>query len=181
VVHHHEAVGLGGFTAESELALLGVLWDSFGTRGASKTELRDASGQAKSTYYRSINALVSKGLVLERKEGRSTYYTPAAENRQQHPGPARESVPIYIEMSRMAAVRAEFERVPPPFISRAFDTHMVWNEVDDQTHTGMPQGVAEFKETRLSAQFRTDRRMVDDVIAVSAAGPCPENGRSIDM
>jgi hypothetical protein len=71
----HEAVGISGFTTESEHHVLTVLRDSFGTRGATKTELRDAAGQAKSTWYRSINALVNKGLVRETKEGRSTVYT----------------------------------------------------------------------------------------------------------
>jgi hypothetical protein len=70
----HEAVGIAGFTTESESHVLTVLRDSFGNRGATKTELRDAAGQPKSTWYRSINGLVSKGLVQESKEGRSTVY-----------------------------------------------------------------------------------------------------------
>lgn len=78
----HEAVGLAGLTTESELALLAVLRDSFGTRGATKTELREASELAKSTYYRTINALISKGLVVESKHGNSTVYSLAADNRQ---------------------------------------------------------------------------------------------------
>ena len=71
----HEAVGIAGFTTESEHHVLTVLRDSFGNRGATKTELREAAGQPKSTWYRSINALVNKGLVREHKEGRSTIYT----------------------------------------------------------------------------------------------------------
>lgn len=78
----HEAVGIVGLSTESELAVLAVLRDSFGTRGATKTELRDACGQAKTTYYRSVNALVTKGLMVERKEGRSTIYTPASTDTQ---------------------------------------------------------------------------------------------------
>jgi hypothetical protein len=71
----HEAVGIAGFTTESEHHVLTVLRESFGNRGATKTELRDAAAQSKSTWYRSINALVTKGLVREDKEGRSTIYT----------------------------------------------------------------------------------------------------------
>jgi hypothetical protein len=78
----HEAVGIAGSTTESEHAVLTCLRDSFGTRGATKTELRDAVGQAKTTYYRAVNALVTKGLVRESKEGRSTIYTLAADDQQ---------------------------------------------------------------------------------------------------
>jgi hypothetical protein len=78
----HDAVGISSFTTESEMALLAVLRDSFGTRGATKTELRDAAGQPKTTYYRSVNALLSKGLVRESKDGRSTVYTLAMDDEQ---------------------------------------------------------------------------------------------------
>lgn len=78
----HEAVGLVALGTESELTLLTVLRDAFGTRGATKTELREAADQAKSTFYRSVGALVNKGLVIERREGRSTIYTLAADNQQ---------------------------------------------------------------------------------------------------
>lgn len=78
----HEAVGIAAQTRSSEHALLTVLWDSFGNVGATKTELRDACGQPKTTFYRSIKALVDKGLVHARKEGRSTRYVPAIRNGQ---------------------------------------------------------------------------------------------------
>ncbi|MEU3622938.1 hypothetical protein BS329_39925 [Amycolatopsis coloradensis] len=76
------AVGIAALTRSSEHALLTVLRDSFGTRGATKTELRDASDLPKTTYYRAVNELVGKGLVVERKEGRSTIYTLSVHNRQ---------------------------------------------------------------------------------------------------
>jgi hypothetical protein len=78
----HEAVGIAGFTTESEHHVLTVLRESFGNRGATKTELRDAAGQPKTTWYRSINALVNKGLVLPSKEGRSTVYTLPGDDQQ---------------------------------------------------------------------------------------------------
>jgi hypothetical protein len=82
----HEAVGIGSFTTESEHHVLTVLRDSFGNRGATKTELREAANQAKSTWYRSINALVSKGLVRESQEGRSTIYSlPGADQQTEFP------------------------------------------------------------------------------------------------
>ena len=78
----HEAVGIAGFTTESEHHVLTVLRESFGNRGATKTELRDAAGQPKTTWYRSINALVNKGLVLPGKEGRSVVYTLPGDDQQ---------------------------------------------------------------------------------------------------
>lgn len=78
----HEAVGIAGFTTESEHHVLTVLRDSFGNRGATKTELHDAAGQPRSTWYRVINALVTKGLVRETREGRSTVYTLPGDDRQ---------------------------------------------------------------------------------------------------
>ncbi|MFD3399435.1 AAA family ATPase [Kribbella sp. NPDC058693] len=79
----HEAVGLVALGTESELELLSVIRDSFGTAGATKSELKEATNQPKTTYYRSIKALIGKGLVIERKEGRSTVYTLAVDNRQE--------------------------------------------------------------------------------------------------
>jgi hypothetical protein len=78
----HEAVGIAGFTTESEHQVLTVLRDSFGNRGATKSELRDAVGQPKSTWYRSVNALVNKGLMRESREGRSTIYSLPGTDRQ---------------------------------------------------------------------------------------------------
>jgi len=51
----HEAVGIAGFTTESEHHVLTVLRDSFGNRGATNNERRDAVARPKSTWYRSIN------------------------------------------------------------------------------------------------------------------------------
>ena len=71
----HEAVGLFSQTTESEHHVLTVLRDSFGTAGGTKTELKEAANLAKTTWFRTIKALVDKGLVWERKEGRSTIYS----------------------------------------------------------------------------------------------------------
>lgn len=71
----HEAVGIAGLTTESEHHVLSVLRDSFGTGGATKTELREAANLPKTSYYRAINDLVNKDLVWKRKDGRSTVYS----------------------------------------------------------------------------------------------------------
>jgi AAA domain-containing protein/penicillinase repressor len=79
----HEASGLSGYTTSSERKVLTVLRDSFGTRGATKTELREAADLPRTTWYTTINSLENKGLVLARTEGRSTIYTAPADSQQQ--------------------------------------------------------------------------------------------------
>lgn len=78
----HEAVGIDLQTRSSEDRILTVLWDSFGTDGASKTELRDAADLPKTTYYRAVNELLRRGLIREQKIGRSKVYTLAKDSRQ---------------------------------------------------------------------------------------------------
>ncbi len=78
----HEDVGILSQLTASEDDLLTVLWDSFGTTGATKTELKEAADMPKSTYYRTINALVDKGKVVRQQEGRSTRYTAAVHDDQ---------------------------------------------------------------------------------------------------
>jgi hypothetical protein len=60
----HDPVGLTEITTDSESHLLATLRDSFRTTGCAGTELRETSKQPKSTFYRALNALVSKGLVV---------------------------------------------------------------------------------------------------------------------
>jgi DNA-binding transcriptional ArsR family regulator len=78
----NEGIGLDHLTRSSEDRILTVLDTCFGQSGATRTELRDASELPRSTYYWAVNELVRKGLVIEHKEGRSTVYTLAADNRQ---------------------------------------------------------------------------------------------------
>jgi hypothetical protein len=69
------AVGIATLTTKSEDQLLAVLGNTFGNREVAKTELRETADQPTTTFYRSINALVSKGLVRERQRGNSTLYS----------------------------------------------------------------------------------------------------------
>lgn len=78
----HEAVGIDLQTRSSEDRILTVLWDSFGTDGASKTELREAADLPKTTYYRAVNELLRRGLINEHKQGRSKIYTLTKDSRQ---------------------------------------------------------------------------------------------------
>lgn len=59
-----------------------MLWDSFGTDGASKTELREAADLPKTTYYRAVNELLRRGLINQHKRGSSKIYTLVKDSRQ---------------------------------------------------------------------------------------------------
>ena len=54
-----------------------TLRDDFGDEGASSTELEAASGIARSTYFRTIKALVKKGYVRREKKGNRIRFTVA--------------------------------------------------------------------------------------------------------
>jgi uncharacterized membrane protein len=75
-------VGIDLVTRSSEDRILTVLRESFGTDGASKTELKEAANLPKSTYYRALNELVEGRLIKEQKVGRSKVYTLVADDRQ---------------------------------------------------------------------------------------------------
>ncbi len=61
----HDPVELIGISTESQSRLIEVLRDSFGTTGASPTQLREESGVAKTSFYRALNLLVSRGAVVK--------------------------------------------------------------------------------------------------------------------
>ena len=64
-------------TRESESHVLSILRDSFGTTGASSTLLRDATDLPKSTFHRAVNALVTKGLIVNTGSRSRTNYVVA--------------------------------------------------------------------------------------------------------
>lgn len=64
LLESHGAVGLTEEMVDSERHLLAILWDSFGTTGTGTTDLRDVSEMPKSTFYRALNALLARGVVL---------------------------------------------------------------------------------------------------------------------
>lgn len=74
VLESHSGVGLGGELTPSDLKVLATMRDSFGTTGASGAQLRDASEVSKSSFYRSLNVLVERGLVTNTGTDRRPFY-----------------------------------------------------------------------------------------------------------
>ncbi len=58
----------------SEERLLTVMRDSFGTTGASGTELRETAALVRSTYYRALNALLTTGALLNTGTQKRPFY-----------------------------------------------------------------------------------------------------------
>jgi hypothetical protein len=64
IANCHEPVAVSDLTGESEKLVLAVLGSSFGSTGASATQLLKASELSERTFYRVREALVNKGLIV---------------------------------------------------------------------------------------------------------------------
>jgi hypothetical protein len=76
-------------STESEAALLVTMREMFSQTGATSTELLEATGMAKSTYYRARNKCLSNGLITNS----GTKSRPRYELAQSHTGPDDPHVP----------------------------------------------------------------------------------------
>lgn len=74
VLESHSGVGLGGELTPSDLKVLATMRDSFGTTGATSTQLRDTSEVPKSSFYRSLNVLVERGLLANTGSTNRPFY-----------------------------------------------------------------------------------------------------------
>jgi hypothetical protein len=78
VISSQSAVGVAAELTQNEDRLLEVLRESFGSTGAPSSKLLKVSEMAESTFYRTLNRLVSKGLVRNIGTKRRTHYVPTA-------------------------------------------------------------------------------------------------------
>ncbi|WP_049807045.1 AAA family ATPase [Pseudofrankia inefficax] len=62
-IESHFDLGTDRELAESETRLLKIVRDSFGTTGATGTQLRDVAEMPRTTFYRALNLLVSRGAL----------------------------------------------------------------------------------------------------------------------
>ncbi|GAA0980526.1 hypothetical protein GCM10009551_022190 [Nocardiopsis tropica] len=75
VLESHSGVGPGRELAPSDDKLLSAMRDSFGTTGATSAQLKDAAAVAKSSFYRSLNVLVTRGLLINTGTDKRPFYT----------------------------------------------------------------------------------------------------------
>jgi hypothetical protein len=59
----HDGLGHLAWSTADQDKIVGTLRDTFGTLGASTTNLIEATGLAKMTYYRAVKALVDQGIL----------------------------------------------------------------------------------------------------------------------
>jgi hypothetical protein len=74
VLQSHDGVGLAEELSNSEAAILDVMRDSFGTTGASTTQLREVTALPKTSFYRAMNLLVSKGMLANTGTDKRPFY-----------------------------------------------------------------------------------------------------------
>ena len=74
VLESHSGVGLTGELTPGDHKVLTVMRDSFGTTGATSAQLRDAAEVPKSSFYRSLNALVERRLIINTGTDKRPFY-----------------------------------------------------------------------------------------------------------
>lgn len=80
VIMSHEMVGNFGLMTDSETTVMNTLWEFFVGRSATTTEVIETSKLSKSTVYRALSSLVSKGkLVNTGTEARPRYVVAGTE------------------------------------------------------------------------------------------------------
>jgi len=76
---------------------------------------------------------------------------------------------------------AVLHHVLPPGVGTVADAHVVWHRVEDEPHAGPVQFGHQSAEILLRAQLRVDGIVVNDVVAVDAAGARSQDRRSVAM
>ena len=106
-----------------------------------------------------------------------------AQDRQQHAGVAAvgKRIPVDIEETRVQRLRSPFQDVEPPRIVGVPDTHVIGYEIEDQAEVVRLERIGEPREGFIASELGIESFMIDDVIAMRAAGPCFQKGRGVDM
>src|SRR5579863_5392370 len=79
-------------------------------------------------------------------------------------------MPVNIEKARIDGGFAILENVQPPRIVAAHDSHVVGDDVEDQSHAMLVQGAYKAVKVFGATDFRVQRIVIDDVVSVHAAG-----------
>jgi hypothetical protein len=89
--------------------------------------------------------------------------------------------PVDVEMIRKLGSLAVFEHVQPPGVVGVHHAHVVRHRVQYVAHAVLGEGGAEALQILIAADLGIDRVVVDDVVAVRAAGAGLEVGRAVDV
>ena len=126
------------------------------------------------------------GLALEAEHELATLQHRAvriAEDRNQHL--AREigilRIPVDVEERGIGRCGTVLQHIHPPGVVVSHDRHVVRHDVAQVAHAVARKRVDHRVEVRGRADLRIQHRVVDDVVAVSAARPRPQIGRAIEV
>ena len=90
------------------------------------------------------------------------------------------SRPIDVEPAGVVRVRTPLQNIEPQRIVGAPHAHVIGNEVQNSAEPLAAEGVDHRCEVRLPPEFGVELVVIDDVIAVRAAGPGFEDRRKVD-
>src|SRR5919109_1925211 len=105
-----------------------------------------------------------------------------AQHRQKHPALEirAKRVPVDVEIGGEWRFLTPFQDIEPPNIV-APDTHMIGDEIEDQTHPMGMKGIDERPKLRLCPDFRVELVVINDVVTMRRTGACLRDRRGIDM
>ena len=85
---------------------------------------------------------------------------PVLQNRQQQAAfqLGRDRVPVDVEVVGIQRAHAVLKHVAPPAIGRRVESHVIGDEVEDQTHPALPQRRGERSEFLIAAELGIERR-----------------------
>jgi hypothetical protein len=89
--------------------------------------------------------------------------------------------PLDVEIPGVGGRLAVLEDVHPPGVVGAHDAHVIRHHVQDLAHAVRPERRDEAVEVVAVADLRVERGVVDDVVAVPAAGARAQVGRTVHV
>ncbi|MNO71195.1 hypothetical protein D3C76_621050 [compost metagenome] len=90
-------------------------------------------------------------------------------------------VPLDVEKLAVGAQASPLQQVQPPGIVSAADRHVVGDNVEDQPHVLLVQGVDQAAQRPFASQFRVDPGRVHHVIAMHRSGSGTQQRGGVDM
>ncbi len=92
-----------------------------------------------------------------------------------------ERVPVDVETLGGAGAGAVFEHIHPPAVGRLGDAHVVGHEIGHEAHAVFLEFGAHRVELLRGTHFRVEVVVIDDVVAVRAAGAGLEKRRAVEV
>src|SRR5205085_10795149 len=82
---------------------------------------------------------------------------------------------------RVGRLRTPLQDIEPPWVVGMMHAHVIWHEIEDQTHVRAGERRGQPLERGFAAEFGVERVVIDHVVAVAAAGARLEEGRGVEV